>query len=91
METSLITCEALKGCKIYAYAGCSVFEQGGILILPHLLWHWALNLVFPDSSKEQPHSVAAYDKSIYDSFVLKFSKSIIKFMQIKDFYQSKIF
>jgi hypothetical protein len=51
-----------------------VFEQEGILIVPHLLGHRALNLVFPDSSKGLPHSVAAYDKSIYDSFVLNFSK-----------------
>jgi hypothetical protein len=41
---------------------CSVlraFEQGGIFIVPHLLWHGAL--VFPVSSEGPPHSVASYD------------------------------
>jgi hypothetical protein len=34
-------------------------EQGGIFIVPHLLWHGAS--VFPVSSKGLPHSVASYD------------------------------
>jgi hypothetical protein len=35
------------------------FEQGGIFIVPHLLWHGAL--VFPVSSEGQPHSVTSYN------------------------------
>jgi hypothetical protein len=36
-----------------------VFKQGGIFIVPHLLWH--RTLVFPVSSEGSPHSVAFYD------------------------------
>jgi hypothetical protein len=36
------------------------FEQGGIFIVPHLLWHgWTS--VFPVASEGPPHSVANYD------------------------------
>jgi hypothetical protein len=35
------------------------FEQGGVFIVPHLLWHGAP--VFPVSFEEPPHSVASYD------------------------------
>jgi hypothetical protein len=35
------------------------FEQGGIFIVPHLLWHGTS--VFPVSSEGPPHSVASYD------------------------------
>jgi hypothetical protein len=35
------------------------FKQGGIFILPHLLWHGAS--VFSVSSEGPPHSVASYD------------------------------
>jgi hypothetical protein len=35
------------------------FEQGGIFIVPHLLWHGAS--VFPISSEGPPHSIASYD------------------------------
>jgi hypothetical protein len=35
------------------------FEQRGIFIVPHLLWHWAS--VFPVSSEGPPHLVASYD------------------------------
>jgi hypothetical protein len=35
------------------------FEQGGIFIVPRLLWHGAS--VFPVSSEGPPHSVASYD------------------------------
>jgi hypothetical protein len=35
------------------------FEQGGIFIVPHLLWHWAS--VFPVSSEGLPQSVAFYN------------------------------
>jgi hypothetical protein len=35
------------------------FEQGGIFIVPHLLWHGAS--VFPVSSEGPPHLVASYD------------------------------
>jgi hypothetical protein len=54
METSSLPVE---GCKIKAY--CSALgasKQGGIFIVPHLLWHG--ETVFPVSSKEPPHSVA---------------------------------
>jgi hypothetical protein len=37
----------------------SAFEQGGIFIVPHLLWHGAS--VFPVSSEGPPHLVASYD------------------------------
>ena len=35
------------------------FEQGGIFLVPHLLWHGAS--VFPVSSEGPPHLVAFYD------------------------------
>jgi hypothetical protein len=35
------------------------FEQGGIFIVPHLLWHGTS--VFPVSSEGPPHSVDSYD------------------------------
>jgi hypothetical protein len=35
------------------------FQQGGIFIVPHLLWHGAS--VFPVSSEGPPHSVASYN------------------------------
>jgi hypothetical protein len=35
------------------------FEQGGIFIVPHLLWHGAS--IFPVSSEGPPHLVAFYD------------------------------
>jgi hypothetical protein len=37
----------------------SVFEQGGIFIVPHLLWNGAS--VFPVSSEGSPYLVAFYD------------------------------
>jgi hypothetical protein len=36
------------------------FEQQGMFIVPHLLWHWAS--VFPVSSEGPPASVTSYDK-----------------------------
>jgi hypothetical protein len=35
------------------------FEQGGIFIVPHLLWHGAS--IFPVSSEGPPYSVASCD------------------------------
>jgi hypothetical protein len=35
------------------------FEQGGIFIVPHLLWHGGS--IFPVLSEGPPHSVASYD------------------------------
>jgi hypothetical protein len=35
------------------------FEQGGIFIVPHLLWH--VTSVFPVSFETPPHSIASYD------------------------------
>jgi hypothetical protein len=35
------------------------FEQGGIFIVPHLLWHWTS--VFPVSFEGPPQSVAVND------------------------------
>ena len=37
----------------------NAFEQGGIFIVPHLLWHGAS--VFSVSSKGSSHSIASYD------------------------------
>jgi hypothetical protein len=58
METSPLP---VKGCKIYAIArrSCRAFEQGGVFIVPHLLWHGAS--VFPVSSDGPPHSIASCD------------------------------
>jgi hypothetical protein len=39
------------------------FEQGGIFIMPHLLWHGAS--VLPVSSEGLPYSVASYDTQGY--------------------------
>jgi hypothetical protein len=52
METSPLP---VKGCKTALRA----FEQGGIFIVPHLLWHGTS--VFPVSSEGPPHLVAFYD------------------------------
>jgi hypothetical protein len=60
----------LKNILLISFAGeglqnlglCSAlraFEQGGIFIVPHVLWHGAS--VFPVSSEGLPHSVASYD------------------------------
>jgi hypothetical protein len=46
METSPLP---VKGCK----TGLRAFEQGGIFIVPHLLWHGTS--VFPVSSEGPPH------------------------------------
>jgi hypothetical protein len=35
------------------------FEQGGIFIVPHLLWHGIS--AFPGSSEGPPHSIASYE------------------------------
>jgi hypothetical protein len=40
-------------------SGLRAFEQGGIFIVPHLLWHGTS--VFPVSPEGPPHSVASYD------------------------------
>jgi hypothetical protein len=36
------------------------FQQGGIFIVPHLLWH-GTSTIFPVSSEGLPHVVASYD------------------------------
>jgi hypothetical protein len=41
------------------YSALRAFEQGGIFIVPHLLWHGAS--VFSVSSEGPPHLVASYD------------------------------
>jgi hypothetical protein len=57
METSPLQ---VKVCKLLGlYSALRAFEQGGIFIVPHLLWHRAS--VFPVSSEGPPHSVASYD------------------------------
>jgi hypothetical protein len=38
------------------------FEQGGIFIVPHLLWHGTS--AFPVSSEGLPHAVASYDTHV---------------------------
>jgi hypothetical protein len=56
----IITGEGLQNLGL-----CSVlkaFEQGGIFIVPHLLWHGASD--FPVSSEGPPHSVASYDTQV---------------------------
>jgi hypothetical protein len=41
------------------YSALRAFEQGGIYIVPHLLWHGAS--VFSVSSERPPFLVASYD------------------------------
>jgi hypothetical protein len=41
------------------YSALRAFEQGGIFIVPHPLWHGTS--VFPVSSEGPPHLVASYD------------------------------
>jgi hypothetical protein len=47
----------VKGCKICS--ALRTFEQGGIFIVPHPLWHRVS--VFPVLSERPPHLVASYD------------------------------
>ena len=51
----------VKGCKIesYAWRSSRAIEQGVMCIVPHLLWHGALNFTF--SSKGPPHLVTSYN------------------------------
>jgi hypothetical protein len=53
-EDITIASEGLQNLGLCSALGA--FEQGGIFIVQHLLWHRAL--VFPISSKGLPHSVA---------------------------------
>jgi hypothetical protein len=41
------------------WSALRAFEQWGIFIMPHLLWHGTFT--FPVSSKGQPHLIASYD------------------------------
>jgi hypothetical protein len=59
METSKFS---LKGCKMPFISAFMVFEQGGIFIVPHLLWHAAS--VLRSHPKDRPHSVASYNKKV---------------------------
>jgi hypothetical protein len=52
-----ITGEGLKNLGLCS--ALRAFEQGGIFIVPHLLWHGAS--VFLVSSEGLPHSVTSYD------------------------------
>jgi hypothetical protein len=52
------------------------FEQGGIFIVPHLLWHGTS--VFSVSSEGPPHSVASYTHFDYSSL---FSDALLKSLQ----------
>jgi hypothetical protein len=45
--------------KLGLCSALRAFEQGGIFIVPHLLWHGTS--VFPVSSEGPPHLVASYD------------------------------
>jgi hypothetical protein len=61
---SVYTCFYLYGDVTIASGGLQnlglcAFDQGGIFIVPHLLWH--LTSVFPVSSERPPHSVASND------------------------------
>jgi hypothetical protein len=49
--------EGLQNLRLFS--ALRAFEQGGIFIVPHLLWHWTS--VFPVSSEGPPHLVAFYD------------------------------
>jgi hypothetical protein len=44
------------------FSALRAYEQGGIFIVPHLLWHGAS--VFPVSSEGPLHSVASYDTQV---------------------------
>jgi hypothetical protein len=55
-----IACEELQNLGLCS--ALKAFEQGGIFIVPHLLWHGTS--VFPVSSKEPPHLVASYDMHV---------------------------
>jgi hypothetical protein len=52
-----ITSEGLQNLSLWSVF--RAFEQGGIFIVPHLLWHRVS--VFPFSSEAPPNSVASYD------------------------------
>jgi hypothetical protein len=57
METSPMP---VKGCtNLGLCLALRAFEQGGIFIVPHLLWHGTS--VFPVLYEGLPHSVASYD------------------------------
>jgi hypothetical protein len=78
---------SVKGCKILAHARRPrAFEQGGIFIVPHLLWHGTS--VFPVSSEGPPHSVASYDtrRGVKDLFSPGFSRGEKKEMTIQMHY-----
>jgi hypothetical protein len=56
----IVLCPAQEGLQnVGLCSALRVFEQGGIFIVPHLLWHGTS--VFPVSSEGPPHSVASYD------------------------------
>ena len=57
METVTIAGEGLQNLGLCS--ALRAFEQGGIFIVSHLLWHGAS--VFPVSSEGPLHSVAFYD------------------------------
>jgi hypothetical protein len=52
-----IASEGLQNLGLYSALGA--FEQGGIFIVPHLLWHGTS--VYPVSSEGPPHLIASYD------------------------------
>jgi hypothetical protein len=52
-----IACEGLQNLGLCS--ALRAFEQGGISIVPHLLWHGTS--VFPVSSEGPPHLVSFYD------------------------------
>jgi hypothetical protein len=53
----IITDEGLQNSGLWS--ALRAFEQGGIFIVQHLLWHGTS--VFQVSSEELPHSAASYD------------------------------
>jgi hypothetical protein len=57
METSPLPVKGWKNLGLCS--ALRAFEQGGIFIVPHLLWHGTS--VFPVSSEGPPQSVASYD------------------------------
>jgi hypothetical protein len=53
-ENVIIVGEGLQNLGLIVCSALRAFEQGGIFIVPHLLWHGAS--VFPVSSEGPPHS-----------------------------------
>jgi hypothetical protein len=60
METSVFTISNRGLQNVGLCSPLRAFEQGGIFIVPHLLWH-GTSFIFSVLSEEKPHLVASYD------------------------------